>query len=71
MQTTSPLPRLLTRQELAHLLNVPVSWIDRAVSERRIPGVHKLGHRTVRFDQAKILNWLQTNELNFIQESSS
>ena len=60
---------LLTRKELAEFLNVPESWVDRAVSERRLPGVHKLGHRTVRFNLNKILQWLADFELRVINST--
>ena len=47
---------LLTVSEVAELLRVPASRIYQLTSEKRIPHL-KLGHRTLRFDRAAILDW--------------
>ncbi len=66
MERQTQLPKLLKRKELAEVLSVPVSWIDRAVCEGRLPGVYRLGHRTVRFDPDEILTWLKTTKVTYI-----
>lgn len=48
------MPALLTAAELAAHLSVPVGYVYRLTSERRIPVV-KLGHRTVRYDLEQVI----------------
>ena len=51
----SDLPKdLLTKEELRHRLNLPSTrMVDELVLRRKIP-VIKLGHRTIRFDYARV-----------------
>ena len=48
---------LLTAQDLARVLKVPVSRVRRWTSERRLPFV-KLGHRTTRYSRRAVLAWI-------------
>ena len=53
-------PRLLTIEEVAELLNVPVSWVyekTRRRSMNRIPGF-RLG-KYWRFREADVLAWIE------------
>jgi len=49
--------RLLTAGEIAELLAVPESWVEREAREGRLPSV-KLGHYR-RYDRAAVLEWLE------------
>ena len=55
---TLPEKRLLPPAELAYALNVPIWYARKLWQSGRIP-VHRLGHRTVRFDLADVLNALK------------
>jgi excisionase family DNA binding protein len=52
----TPLPRLLTIEQVADHLGVGVRHVRRLVFERRIPYL-KWGH-LLRFDPAEIADWL-------------
>lgn len=49
--------RLLTAEEVADRLAVPVSWVREATRDGRLPHL-RLG-RYVRYDGAAIARWLQ------------
>jgi excisionase family DNA binding protein len=56
----APSPQLLTIEEVADLLNVPVSWVygkTRRRSVDRIPGF-RLG-KYWRFREADVLTWIE------------
>ena len=57
----TPLPRLLTIEQIADHLGVSVRHVRRLVAERRIPFV-KWGH-LLRFDPAKVSAWLATQQV--------
>ena len=52
--------RLLTAQEVAALLSVPVSWIREHTRNGRLPHI-PLG-RYKRYRREAILEWLEANE---------
>jgi excisionase family DNA binding protein len=54
--TTGALPRLLTIDQLAQLLNVNARHVRRLVAERRVPFVK--WRRFIRFDPTEIAAWL-------------
>ena len=56
MATTGALPRLLTIDQLAQLLNVNARHVRRLVAERRVPFL-KVG-RFIRFNPTEIIAWL-------------
>lgn len=56
MATTGALPRLLTIDQLAQLLNVNALHVRRLVAERRVPFVK--WRRFIRFDPTEIAAWL-------------
>jgi excisionase family DNA binding protein len=49
--------RLLTAEEVAELLNVPVSWVRESTRSGAIPHI-ELG-RYRRYDRAAVLAWLE------------
>lgn len=49
--------RLETAAEIAELLSVPESWVEREAREGRLPSI-KLGHYR-RYDRAAVLAWLE------------
>jgi excisionase family DNA binding protein len=49
--------RLLTAAEIAELLSVPKSWVEREAREGRLPHV-RLGHYR-RYDRGAVLEWLE------------
>jgi len=57
----TPLPHLLTIEQIANHLGVSVRHVRRLVAERRIPFV-KWGH-LLRFDPAKVSAWLATQQV--------
>ena len=52
--------RLMTAQEVAALLSVPVSWVRQHTRNGRLPHI-PLG-RYKRYRQEAILDWLEANE---------
>jgi excisionase family DNA binding protein len=44
---------LITKQELAELFRVPVTWVDEMVAARRIPFT-RLGKRQIRFSRTDV-----------------
>ena len=57
---------LLTKKELRAALNLPSTrMVDELVRKRKIP-VIRLGHRTLRFDWAKVQAALEKLELKAI-----
>ena len=50
--------RLLTIEEVARLLQVPRGFVYRLNYERRIPGLVKLGHRTIRYRADLVEKWI-------------
>ena len=60
--------RLITKEELRAALNLPSTrMVDELVRKRKIP-VIRLGHRTVRFNLAKVVGALERLELKAIGE---
>ncbi len=61
MKATRPPPGsgVLTAQQLARHLQVPLSMIRRMTSDGRIPAM-RLGHRTVRYDLDEVRAALRT-----------
>lgn len=58
--------KLLSKGELREALNLPSTRIvDELVRKRKIPAL-KLGHRTVRFDLARVLEALRRLEVRAI-----
>lgn len=55
---------LMTVEELASLLRLNRETTYKAVSERRIPGVRRIG-RTIRIHRQSILAWLASDDKNF------
>jgi excisionase family DNA binding protein len=53
--------RLLTAEEVASMLNVPVTWVYRAARTGELPSV-RLG-RYVRFRLDDILRWIDGQEI--------
>jgi excisionase family DNA binding protein len=53
---------LMTVKELAKFLNVKVGWVYQATFRRELPCI-KLGGQ-LRFDQARINEWLKTKRRN-------
>jgi excisionase family DNA binding protein len=51
---------LLTAEEAAALLRVNVKSIYAAVSNGAIPGVRRIGSRTLRFSRRTLVDWFQT-----------
>jgi excisionase family DNA binding protein len=59
-QLPQPRPRLLSVEEVADLLQVPVSWVYERTRSRglnRIPGF-RLG-KYWRFDECEVIAWLE------------
>lgn len=58
--------QLLTKKQLRDALNLPSTrMVDELVRRRKIP-VLRLGHRTIRFDLAKVQAALEKLELKAI-----
>ena len=58
--------QLLTKEQLREALNLPSTrMVDELVRRRKIP-VLRLGHRTIRFDLAKVQAALEKLELKAI-----
>jgi hypothetical protein len=58
--------QLLTKEQLRDALNLPSTrMVDELVRRRKIP-VLRLGHRTIRFDLAKVQAALEKLELKAI-----
>jgi excisionase family DNA binding protein len=53
---------LLTYNDAATLLRLPVGTVHAMVSQRRIPHV-RLGPRLVRFVEAELLAWIETRHV--------
>lgn len=51
--------RWLTLQQTADYLAVPMSYIYRKSHENRLPGLVRLGAKTLRVDRQKLDNWLE------------
>lgn len=66
-RTGVQMPRLLTKWELCDYLGVSRHWVQRAMNERRLPGVIRLGPNTVRFDAERIASWLRELELPVVE----
>ncbi len=64
MEAEKPkLPKFITILELSARTGLKLSWIQRAISERRMPGVYKLGHRTLLVNVDKVTPWLESMEI--------
>ncbi|GAA1412094.1 hypothetical protein AUR04nite_00010 [Glutamicibacter uratoxydans] len=48
---------LLTRKQVAEMLGVSVRWLEENRADG--PPYYQLGDRTVRYDEADVLNWLR------------
>ena len=58
--------RLMTKEELRAALNLPSTrMVDELVRKRKIPMI-RLGHRTVRFNLAKVTLALERLELKAV-----
>jgi hypothetical protein len=58
-----PADKFLTKEQIREHLNLPSTrMVDELVRKRKIP-VIRLGHRTVRFDLAKVVAALERLEL--------
>lgn len=51
--------KLITAQEVAVILNVPVARVYELARTKSLPAVH-LGSRQLRFDQARLHEWIET-----------
>jgi excisionase family DNA binding protein len=56
----SAIPLILTVDEVAELLRVNRKTVYQAAANGDIPGVRRLGHRTLRFYGPALAQWLQT-----------
>lgn len=56
----SSIPLVLTVDEVADLLRVNRKTIYKAAIDGEIPGVRRIGHRTVRFYGPALARWLET-----------
>ena len=55
------MPRLLTITEAAELLSIPVGTLTAWISTGRVDvPYYRLAPRTVRFDEAELLAWLES-----------
>ena len=55
--------QFLTVKEAANLLHVPVSWVYRKTSERKIP--HRKIGKHIRFSTGDLLAWLDSKKIPF------
>jgi excisionase family DNA binding protein len=58
-------PRLLTKQELAHVLNVSPRTIDNWIAQRRIPFL-RFSSRLMRFDLLQVQSAIERYEIREI-----
>ena len=56
----SPLPLVLTVEEVARLLRVNRKTVYQAATRGEIPGVRRIGNRTLRFYGPALAHWLET-----------
>ena len=49
--------KLITAQEVAVILNVPLARVYELARTKTLPSVH-LGSRQLRFDEAKLHDWI-------------
>jgi excisionase family DNA binding protein len=59
-ERSSPLPLVLTVEEVAHLLRVNRKTVYQAATRGEIPGVRRIGNRTLRFYGPALSQWLET-----------
>ncbi len=53
----------MTVEELAVLLRLNKDTAYRAIAERQIPGVRRIG-RTIRINRAAVMAWIETESLD-------
>ncbi|HVV15996.1 MAG TPA: helix-turn-helix domain-containing protein [Polyangia bacterium] len=56
----SPIPLVLTVEEVAELLRTNRKTVYAAAARGEIPGVRRIGHRTLRFYGPALARWLET-----------
>lgn len=50
--------KYLTPDEICEWLNIKKPYLSRLINEKQFP-VIKLGHRSLRFDEEAVNNWLE------------
>lgn len=55
----APIHELLTVDELAVLLRVDRKTVYEAISRQEIPGVRRIGKKTIRISRAAVLDWIE------------
>jgi excisionase family DNA binding protein len=58
--SSSPIPLVLTVEEVAELLRTNRKTVYAAASRGEIPGVRRIGQRTLRFYGPALARWLET-----------
>jgi excisionase family DNA binding protein len=62
MEITKATKNLLSIDDLCKLLNCKKSFIYSLNARKALPGKVVLGRRTIRYEEAAILNWLKSRQ---------
>ena len=60
MEKEGETPRFVRAEAVAEFLDLPVARVYELARERRLPGVIRIGERTVRFDLDQIEAWIRS-----------